>query len=846
MKVHFLGGADEIGASSCLVEVAGRRLLVDAGVRMGAKVSDRLPHLSLIDEVGGLDAILVTHAHLDHSGALPLVHTSFPEVPVVTTAPTLALLRVLLLDALKVMEVKAEQEEEIPLYPRPAVEALLGRTLGVGFLEPVPLCDGALRATFFPAGHVLGAAAIGLETPEGNLLISGDVSLADQLTVTGMPRPAFSPDLFVCESTYGSRLHASRRVEEERLARAVVETLREGGSVLIPAFALGRAQEVILVLRRALAARDAPQVTVHVDGMVRAINAVYGSHTDALSPRLRDRAQSGRGLFYPGDGRIRPVGSPQERESIVESGPTVIVASSGMLAGGPSSFYASRLATSAENLIAITGYQDEEAPGRRLQELADGERSEIALQGAKVKVSCRVATFGLSAHADAQELAGLATVLRSGAVALVHGDEDARAGLAVQLRERGLEEIHLPAAGDAVEVTKASAQRRARREVKGIADGRPFDVSALAELHKLHWSEGRPVGKTYSAHDLATEWFGSHGVPTDLADARRLLDGGQPFFIADRKRPFLYRRSDGSGESTPASSSTDDETPPRLEQNAALAVVDELFDAEARLLRRGAERETWTLRLTFDFPDVARERNAETLTKLEELTGWAVEVNPEANLAAFPELLRQRLPAGRSLVRPPSVRKEEKLVKVRVDGSLEDDDKLALEARFERETGFNLEVEASASATPRAKPDKVFDSAGRMEINMTFAEIDQAFRDLDHRPYKKSKMQDEQGPYLMLSFVSPEVGLRYEEVLDELEERTGWSIELSKKVDQQAVIQAARELLPERWSVKKGPGLDVANRAVIVKLAETPPAEELESASAALDARVGFRFKLKS
>ena len=354
MRVHFLGGADEVGASCVLVEAGGRRVLVDAGVRMGAAQRDRLPDLARATELGGLDAVVLTHAHLDHSGALPLVHGAFPAAPVWMTGPTLGLLHILLLDAIRVMESKSEQEGEIPLYPLPAVEALLGASHAAPMLEPVPLCGGEVRATFFPAGHVLGAAAVGLETAEGNVLVTGDISITDQLTVPGMARPRFSADVVVCESTYGGRLHASRRAEEERLAEKVLDVARDGGKVLVPAFALGRAQEVLLILRRALALPDAPLVTVHADGMVRAICNIYNQYADHLSPALRRRAGEGRGLFYTGDGRVRPVQSPGEREQILAGGPCVIVSSSCMLSGGPSASYAAALASSASAMPALS------------------------------------------------------------------------------------------------------------------------------------------------------------------------------------------------------------------------------------------------------------------------------------------------------------------------------------------------------------------------------------------------------------------------------------------------------------------------------------------------------------
>jgi Cft2 family RNA processing exonuclease len=838
LRAHFLGGADEIGASCLLIEAAGRRVLVDAGVRMGARQRDRLPDLALVSDLGGLDAILVTHAHLDHSGALPLIHGAYPRVPVVATAATQALLRVLLLDAIKVMASKSEAEEEIPLYPKAAVEALLARAIGVRFLEPVPLCDGELRATFYPAGHVLGAAAVGLETPEGNVLITGDVSLTDQLTVAGMPRPAFAPDLMVCESTYGARLHASRRAEEARLGEAVLAVVRQGGKVLIPAFALGRAQEVLLVLRKALA-QEAPEVTVFVDGMVRAICAVYSGFPEFLAPRLRERAAAGRGLFYTGDGRVRAVETPMEREEILSGGPVVIVSSSGMLSGGPSTSYAARLAGDSGALIAITGYQDEEAPGRRLQEVERGERQELVLDGKAVKVACQVRTYGLSAHADAQELAGLTAALRPGAVALVHGDPEARRGLARTLTDCGIRSLHLPSAGSVVEVARRSKRSRPRQV--GVGAGRPLDADALAELHKLFWAEGRPTGRTYSARELAEQWHGTDGVPVDLAPVRELLDGSQRFFVPDAKRPFLYRWSDPAGATDEPTETVEQDS--RMEQNAALALADELLGSSAGLYRRGAERETWTLRLFFHFPDMARERYAEAMDELAERSGWAVEVHPEAHLATLTERALSLLPEGVRATRSASVYTQERTVKLTVSELPYEEEIEWLSRRLVAETGYALALELAPPGTAPAK--QAFDESGRMEINLAFAEVDRAFVPLADAPYKKSKKSDSEGDSLELSFISPEVADRYQAVLEELRELTGWRIKVARKVDQQGVLAAARGLIPEAWSLLKNPGLDVANRKVLLKLASPPPPDELESLAQELELRTGFTFKVK-
>ena len=170
MRLHFLGGANEVGASCLLLEVAGQRLLVDAGIRMQKRDGSQLPDLSRLQEGGPLDAVLLTHAHTDHIGALPMVHLGYPRVPIFTTEPTKALSRVLLQDSLRLMESRWEQEEEIPLYPPHAVEGMLARMSLVSPGQPVQVAE-SIVATYVPSGHILGACSITLDTPEGVILV---------------------------------------------------------------------------------------------------------------------------------------------------------------------------------------------------------------------------------------------------------------------------------------------------------------------------------------------------------------------------------------------------------------------------------------------------------------------------------------------------------------------------------------------------------------------------------------------------------------------------------------------------------------------------------------------------
>ena len=266
MELVFCGGASEVGASCYLLRVEGKNLLFDAGIRMDS-AKDKLPDFRVIQEKGGVDAIFISHAHLDHTGALPLISREYPNAPIYMTHATKDLVRVLLYDSLKIMD---RQEGEIPIYAEVHVENMLGRILCFSPEYTIqPFNDVDIKVTFIHAGHFAGACPVFLQSGEGSLFYSGDISLTNQYTVGGAAVPKLRPDIAIIESTYGDKLHANRQMEEDRLIQMVGEVIDEGGKVLIPAFAVGRAQEVILFLKRAMNRYKLPRFKVFVEGMVR-------------------------------------------------------------------------------------------------------------------------------------------------------------------------------------------------------------------------------------------------------------------------------------------------------------------------------------------------------------------------------------------------------------------------------------------------------------------------------------------------------------------------------------------------------------------------------------------------
>lgn len=438
------GGANEIGGSCAELEVFGLRLLIDAGIRPNAR-ENKYPDFDQVLAKGPVDAVLVTHAHADHTGALPILHRLLPDVPVFATPYTIRIARTLLRDSVTIMERDWEGEVDFTLED---VDSLARAFVPVDFNTPTVVASSdRARATvnFVRAGHILGAAMLALEFEEINtgrierVLLSGDISTFDQPTIPGVDIESvrgFRPSLFVCEGTYGTEIHNDMALEEARFVERVVSILERGGKVLIPAFAVGRAQNVILLLRdaadnpekyaRRLGRSDFkfPKSMVVVDGMCRSIAEEY----TAFRHLLHESLQGGEGehVFYDSTGFVRPVRNASERRDIMAMpGPMVIVSSSGMLTGGPAVGYAQTIAPDPNSAILLCGYQDEESPGRALMRIAQrrakGEHPQLNLGGEVVEVRCAVEQYGLSAHADANGVQDLFVAVQPLHLVLVHG-----------------------------------------------------------------------------------------------------------------------------------------------------------------------------------------------------------------------------------------------------------------------------------------------------------------------------------------------------------------------------------------------------------------------------------------
>lgn len=433
-----IGGADEIGRSSYFLQLGDYSILVDCGIKVGRDdLDDIAPD---IDRIEHIDAVVLTHAHTDHLGWLPALVNRFPEVDIYCTPETAELVPIMLDDCQRhhfammhrLKELRAyssDATEVVDPYEPGDVRAVEDALFALPYSEVENLPWSDLRLTFFRAGHVLGAASALIEGEGRRVLMGGDISDEAQLTVDAADWSSVGEvDLLVLESTYGDKPRAPLAEQHRELIQFVAEVVTSGGSVILPCFGLGRGQEVALLLAHAMKGNEVPRVSLWIDGMIRQINRVYERHCPSF--------------HLPGENFFEVQGAYDRFAALEEAQrqPTIIVTTSGMLAGGPAVEYARALLPDARNRIAFTGYQDEGNPGHVLLSLTRERSDERTVRVAnedgdaiEIFAAAPAASFRLSAHADQTGLVRSAAAVRPRHIVLVHGDRERQQPLSEQL-----------------------------------------------------------------------------------------------------------------------------------------------------------------------------------------------------------------------------------------------------------------------------------------------------------------------------------------------------------------------------------------------------------------------------
>lgn len=431
-NLTFLGGAGTVTGSKHLLDVGRARILVDCGLFQGFKPL-RLRNWAPLPQLRGLDAVLLTHAHIDHSGHLPILARDGFRGPVYCTPATAALCRLMLRDAARLQELDATHANRkgysrhhpaLPLYTSDDAERALGLLRAVEFAERFTL-PGGLHATFTRAGHILGAASVCVEVGATRVLFSGDLGRDDDVLIDG---PARRPDadVVVMESTYGDRLHAAQDASDA-LADVVTRTISRGGSVIVPAFAVGRTQALLVLLHRLREAGEIPCVPVVIDSpMAIATTEIYLRHAHDHRLTASECEAAFSMPIYVRDA---------EGSKALDRGgePKILLSASGMATGGRIVHHLKHFAPDPRHTILLAGYQ---AGGTRGAALAGGAK-QLKIHGQYVPVNAEVALLdGLSAHADQRELlAWLAGGARPRQVHLVHGELASADALRLRVEE---------------------------------------------------------------------------------------------------------------------------------------------------------------------------------------------------------------------------------------------------------------------------------------------------------------------------------------------------------------------------------------------------------------------------
>jgi metallo-beta-lactamase family protein len=439
--LSFLGGAGTVTGSKTLVSHDGHRALVDCGLFQGQRALRRRNWQPLAVPASDIDTVLLTHAHLDHTGYLPaLVRRGF-RGRVHATRSTAALARIVLLDSAHLLEEDTRHAREHgyskharpePLYTAGDVEAALRLLAPAEHGDVVPLPGGA-SAVFGRAGHILGSATVRVEVPGAatSVLFSGDLG-RPRHPVLRPPDPPPESRFVVVESTYGDRAHVDEGLEQ--FAAVIRRTVARGGSVLIPAFAVDRTEVVLHALKRLIDSGDLPAMPVYVDSpmALRALSvyrqAIANGDDDVL-PGLGDGADP----FDPG--RLTELHTPEQSRSVnVPPWPCVIISASGMATGGRVLHHLEHLLPDPRNTVMLVGFQ---AVGTRARDLADGARH-LKMHGRYVPVRAEVVDVqAFSVHADADEL--LTWLGRCPAAPdacfIVHGEPTASRTLAARIED---------------------------------------------------------------------------------------------------------------------------------------------------------------------------------------------------------------------------------------------------------------------------------------------------------------------------------------------------------------------------------------------------------------------------
>ena len=460
MKIRFLGAARVVTGSCYHLSGNGLEILVDCGMYQG-KNADEINRAPFDFEPNKIDCLFLTHAHLDHSGLIPKLVADGFNGKIITTPATADLVEIMLLDSAHIQEKDAEWHTKKsfragkdivydPLYTEEDVKKALPYILRASYKDVTSLSNG-FKYRFIDAGHILGSGSLELwyqeDGKEKKIVFSGDVGKDDNFIIRD-PEHVKEADYVVCESTYGNRFHKSMEESIEEMTEAIKTTFKRGGNVLMPAFAVGRTQDVLFILNDLVKEKKLPNLDIYIDSpLADKATKVYIAHTELFDKEALHSLwyKSSQGI------KIHFTTTVEESQQInkIKSG-AIIIAGSGMCEGGRIQHHFKHNIWRPECSIIFTGYQVRGTLGRHI---VDGARSARVL-GEEMAVRAKVYTIGgFSAHADEKDLLEwLSTFVNKPKVFIVHGEESVSLEFGIHVQEKLGLATQVPHKGEEVEI----------------------------------------------------------------------------------------------------------------------------------------------------------------------------------------------------------------------------------------------------------------------------------------------------------------------------------------------------------------------------------------------------------
>jgi KH/beta-lactamase-domain protein len=439
VRITTLGCCREVGRAAFILSTPETRVLIDCGDKPGAE--GEVPYLQVPEALGSgassLDAVVLTHAHLDHSALIPILFKYGYDGPIYTTEPTRDLMGLLTLDYLDV----ASKEGRSPPYDSEMVREAIKHTIPLEYGDVTDIAPD-IKLTLHNAGHILGSAISHFHIGDGlyNVAFSGDIHYEDTRLFNGAVNEFPRVETLVLESTYGGRndYQTDQEDSERKLKQVIRNTVERDGKVLIPAFAVGRSQEIMLVLEEAMRSGEIPSVPVHLDGMIWEATAIHSTYPEYLRDEVRDR------IFHEDENPFLAEefnhidGGEEERQEVTDAGPSIILTTSGMLEGGPIMSWLEHLGTDPDSTLTFVGYQAEGTLGRRIQNGWDEIPTNGSGRGRSNTLTLKMeveVVDGFSGHADRQGLENFVRTMnpRPEKVLCVHGDESSTQDLSSAL-----------------------------------------------------------------------------------------------------------------------------------------------------------------------------------------------------------------------------------------------------------------------------------------------------------------------------------------------------------------------------------------------------------------------------